>query len=66
MILHADVDVYVLIVYMVGHGLGYKTEVKLWYYLTHSWGDKGTHTFPKGISPNMIVIVRLVFKFAYF
>ena len=24
-------------------------EEQLWNYLTHSWKDKGVHTFPKGI-----------------
>ena len=22
-------------------------EEQLWYYLTHSWEDKGVHTFPR-------------------
>ena len=35
------------------------------HYLTHSWWDKGVHTFPKGISPNVNVIVRLEFEVAY-
>ena len=29
------------------------------YYLTHSWEDKGVHTFPKGICPKVNVIARL-------
>ena len=37
---------------------------KYWYYLTHSWEDKGVHTFPKGICPKVNVIVRLVFELA--
>ena len=34
-------------------------EEQLWYYLTHSWEDKGVHTFPKGICPKVNVIARL-------
>ena len=30
--------------------------------LTHSWEDKGVHTFPKGIFLNMIVIAQLEFE----
>ena len=30
-------------------------EEQWWYYLTHSWEDKGVHTFPKGISLKVIV-----------
>ena len=26
-------------------------EEQKWYDLTHSWEDKGVHTFPKGILP---------------
>ena len=37
-----------------------------WYYLTHSWEDKGVHTFPKGICPKVIVIARLEYKLAYY
>ena len=33
-----------------------------WYYLTHSWKDKGTYTFPKGICPKVNVIARLEFE----
>ena len=32
-------------------------EEQLWYYLTHSWEDKGVHTFPKGICPKVNVIL---------
>ena len=28
-------------------------EEQQWYYLTHSWEDKGFHTFPKGICPKV-------------
>ena len=28
-------------------------EEQEWYYLTHSWWDKGVHTFPKGICPKV-------------
>ena len=37
-----------------------------WYYLTHSWEDKGVHTFPKGICPKVDVIARLEFELAYY
>ncbi len=30
-----------------------------WYELTHSWEDKGVHTFPKGICLKVNVIGRL-------
>ena len=33
-----------------------------WYYLTHSWEDKGVHTFPKGISPKVNIIVQQEFE----
>ena len=36
------------------------------YYLTHSWEDKGVHTFPKGICPKVNVIVRLEYELAYY
>ena len=41
-------------------------EEQEWYYLTHSWEDKGVHTFPKGIWPKMNVIARLEYEFAYY
>ena len=31
-------------------------EEQSWYYLTHSWEDKGVHSFPKGICPKVNVI----------
>ncbi len=34
--------------------------------LTHNWEDKGLHTFPKGICPKVIVIVRLEYELAYY
>ena len=34
-------------------------EKQLWYFLTHSYRDKRVHTFRKGISPKVNVIVRL-------
>ena len=40
-------------------------EEQYWYYLTHSWEDKGVHTFPKGICPKVNVIARLEYKLAY-
>ena len=36
------------------------------YYLTHSWEDKGVHTFPKGICPKVNVIARLEYELAYY
>ena len=39
-------------------------EEQLWYYLTHSWEDKGVHTFPKGICPKVNVIARLEYELA--
>ena len=39
-------------------------EELLWYYLTHSWEDKGVHTFPNGICPKVNVIVRLDYELA--
>ena len=33
------------------------------YYLTHNWEDKGVHTFPKGMTVN--VIARLEFELNY-
>ena len=35
-------------------------------YLTHSWEDKGVHTFPKGICPKLNVIARLENELAYY
>ena len=40
-------------------------EEQQWYYLTHSWEDKGVHTFPMGICPKVNVIMRLEYKLAY-
>ena len=39
-------------------------EEQWWCYLTHNWGDKGVHTFPKGICPKVNVIARLEFELA--
>ena len=36
------------------------------YYLTHSWEDKGVHTFPKSICPKVNVIARLEYELAYY
>ena len=36
------------------------------YYLTHSWDDKGVHTFPKGICPKVNVIARLEYELTYY
>ena len=41
-------------------------EEQLWCYLTHSWEDKGVHTFPKGICPKVNVIARLEHELAYY
>ena len=41
-------------------------EEQLWYYLTHSWEDKGVHTFPKGICLKVNVIARLEYELAYY
>ena len=41
-------------------------EGQQWYYLTHSWENKGFHTFPDGICPKVNVIVRLKFELAYY
>ena len=41
-------------------------EEQQWYYLTHSWEDKGVYTFPKGICPKMNVIARLEYELAYY
>ena len=37
-----------------------------WYYLIHIWEDKRIHTFLKGISLKVNVIIWLEFKIAYF
>ena len=34
--------------------------------LTHSWEDKGDHTFPKGIWPKVNVIAQLEYELAYY
>ena len=41
-------------------------EEQEWYYLTHSWEDKGVHTFPKGICPKVNIIARLAYELAYY
>ena len=48
--------------------LGYlrTVEEQMWYYLTHSWKDKGVHTFPKGICPKVNVIALLEFELVYY
>ena len=38
--------------------------LNLWYYSTHSWEDKGAHTFPKCICPKINVIARLEYELA--
>ena len=41
-------------------------EQQSWYYLTHSWEDKGVHTFPKGNFPEVNIIARLEYELAYY
>ena len=41
-------------------------EEQLWDYLTHSWEDKGVHTFSKGICPKANVIAWLEFELVYY
>ena len=41
-------------------------EEQYWYYLTHSWEDKGVYTFPKGICPKVNVIARPEYELAYY
>ena len=41
-------------------------EEQLWYYLTHSWEDKGVHTLPKRICPKVNVIARQEYELAYY
>ena len=40
-------------------------EKQQWYYLTHSWEDKGAHTFPKSICLKVNIIAQLEFELAY-
>ena len=40
-------------------------EERQWFYLTHSWENKGVHTFPKGICPKVNVIAQLEFELIY-
>ena len=37
-----------------------------WYYLTHSWDDKGVQTFAESICLKVNVIARLEFEFSYY
>ena len=39
---------------------------QLWYYLTHSWKDKGVNTFPKSISLKVNEMARIEFELADF
>ena len=41
-------------------------EEQSWYYLSHSWEDKGVHTFLKGIFPKVNVIVWLEYELTYY
>ena len=42
------------------------TEEQKWYCLTHSWEDKGVHTFPKGICSKVNIIARLGYELTYY
>ena len=44
---------------------GILTEEQQLNYLTHSWKNKEVHTFPKGISPKINLIVRPEFELDY-
>ena len=35
-------------------------------YSTHSWEDRGVHTFPKGVCLKVNIIARLEFKLTYY
>ena len=41
-------------------------EEQLCYYLTHSWEDKGVHTFPQSICLKVNVIARLEYEHAFY
>ena len=41
-------------------------EGHFWYYLTHSWRDKGIHNFPNGISFKVNIIAQLEFILVYY
>ena len=41
-------------------------EEQQWYYLTHSWEDKGVYIFPKGICLKVNVIAQLEYELAYY
>ena len=41
-------------------------EKQQWYFLTHSWKDKGFHNIPKGIRPKVNIIAQLEFELAYY
>ena len=41
-------------------------EQQWWYYLIHSWEDKGVHIFPNSICPKVNVIKQLEFELAYY
>ena len=51
---------------MLFNAKGILWEEQWWYYLTHSWEDKGVHTFPKGICSKVNVIAWLEFELAYY
>ena len=41
-------------------------EEQLWYYLTHSWEDKGVYSFLEDICPKVNIIVRAEFELTYY
>ena len=41
-------------------------EEQQWYYLTHSWEDKGVHTFPNCVCLKVNVIARLEYELAHY
>ena len=41
-------------------------EEQQWFYLSHSWRDKGVYAFPKSISPKVNVIAWLELELTYY
>ena len=56
----------------ISNFLGYLMQIYIiekelqWFYLIPSYGDKGFHIPPKGITPKVKIIARLEFEIAYF
>ena len=50
---------------MIFNAIAILPEERQWYYLPHSWEDKGVHTFPNGICPKVNVIAQLEYELAY-